>query len=360
MSIIKGKTNTVAGVGKNGTGFTLFTPIWQDHLVNNASWLRADTFSWQSGSVYVAAYNHLIADFNGTTSSEETIGSTTITYYRAADGHKIVLPDQENNVMAIYNATGISWYYILDTTNQRFKLPRNKYGFNGLRDNVGNYVAPGLPNITGSVSAASDSTAGNLYESGAFQADANTRKALWWNNNAAHGIIKADFNASRSSSIYGNSDTVQPPAVQTYLYFFVGNTVEEVTTINVGQLTESLNGKADTSLNNVPTNYDYVVESKLPTTDDPTWYRVYKSGWVEQGGAYSGSFNLSSVHSLLKPFSSTDYIIVGNSLTTSNESMAWCCVNRTISTFTGESFRGTTANGTYSKLYWEAKGQGAN
>lgn len=35
--------------------------------------------------------------------------------------------------------------------------------------------------------------------------------------------------------------------------FFVGNTVEEVTTINVGQLTESLNGKADTSLANLST-----------------------------------------------------------------------------------------------------------
>lgn len=31
--------------------------------------------------------------------------------------------------------------------------------------------------------------------------------------------------------------------------------------------------------------YDYVVESQLPTADNNyTWYRKYKSGWVEQGG----------------------------------------------------------------------------
>ena len=32
---------------------------------------------------------------------------------------------------------------------------------------------------------------------------------------------------------------------------------------------------------------DFIIESKLATTDDPTWYRVYKSGWVEQGGTTS-------------------------------------------------------------------------
>lgn len=33
---------------------------------------------------------------------------------------------------------------------------------------------------------------------------------------------------------------------------------------------------------------DYVIDWKNPTSLDPTWYRVYKSGWVEQGG-YVGS-----------------------------------------------------------------------
>ena len=43
--------------------------------------------------------------------------------------------------------------------------------------------------------------------------------------------------------------------------------------------------KADTDLGNIPTNYDYVVESQMPTSANGyTWYRKYKSGWVEQGG----------------------------------------------------------------------------
>ena len=342
MSIIKGKTNTVAGVGKNGTGFTLFTPIWQDHLVNNASWLRADTFSWQSGAVYVSAYNHLVNDFNGTTSATETIGSTTITYYRSEDGHKIVLPDQENTVMAIYNATGIAWYYILDTTNKRFKLPRNKYSFTGFRDNVGNYIAPGLPDHNHTVSGSSNW--GSLSQTG----------------NAVALVTQVTTSlASASNPIYGNSDTVQYPAVQTYLYFFVGNTVEEVTTINVGQLTESLNGKADTSLNNIPTNYDYVVESKAPTTEDPSWYRVYKSGWVEQGGRVSKTSSALQV-TMFKLFKDTSYSLqVTACYPGAGDSTVVSRINtesNTISSFTIQC-SWQSSNG---YIQWEAKGQGAS
>lgn len=43
--------------------------------------------------------------------------------------------------------------------------------------------------------------------------------------------------------------------------------------------------KANTDLGNIPTNYDYIVESQEPTAENGyTWYRKYKSGWVEQGG----------------------------------------------------------------------------
>ena len=35
---------------------------------------------------------------------------------------------------------------------------------------------------------------------------------------------------------------------------------------------------------------DYVIESQSPTADNNyTWYRKYKSGWVEQGGIWTGS-----------------------------------------------------------------------
>lgn len=349
MSIIKGKTNTVAGVGKDGTGFTLFTPIWQDHLVNNASWLRADTFSWQSGAVYVAAYNHLVNDFNGTTSAAETIGSTTITYYRAEDGHKIVLPDQENTVMAIYNATGIAWYYILDTTNQRFKLPRNKYGFRGLETTVGSYFQGSVPAHKHQlVSVNEGGTGTNGGTNGFINAASTSTERVATNTDVSYAgnIVNA--------TEYQDGAAVQSRSVETYLYFFVGNTVEEVTTINVGQLTESLNGKADTSLNNIPTNYDYVVDSKAPTAEDPSWYRVYKSGWVEQGGGGSvpsGGITLT----FTKPYQNSKYtLIISQSGETNTGIRSVAAFQKKATSFLA------IATEIGVEYYWYACGQGAN
>ena len=54
-------------------------------------------------------------------------------------------------------------------------------------------------------------------------------------------------------------------------------------------------------------NIDYVVESQV--NSDGSWYRKYKSGWLEQGGlipAVVGNITF------LKPFANTNYTVVGN------------------------------------------------
>ena len=61
-----------------------------------------------------------------------------------------------------------------------------------------------------------------------------------------------------------------------------------------------------TILGNIPTNYDYVVETYNNGTN---WYRIYKSGWVEQGGVTSVSSGDDTV-TLLKPFDSANYSIL--------------------------------------------------
>lgn len=49
---------------------------------------------------------------------------------------------------------------------------------------------------------------------------------------------------------------------------------------------------------------DYVVESY---NDGANWYRLYKSGWVEQGGSASTIANIT----LLKPMKDTNYTVIG-------------------------------------------------
>ena len=72
------------------------------------------------------------------------------------------------------------------------------------------YVAAGLPNITGHTRAANntfygDDSAGALYHGGAGYC-----------NGQDYNVGGTYFDASRSNSIYGNSSTVQPPAVKSY------------------------------------------------------------------------------------------------------------------------------------------------
>ena len=53
-----------------GGGYTpnIFDMKWSDHLQNDIRWLRGDTFSWQPGTVYEAAYNKLVQEYDDTSS----------------------------------------------------------------------------------------------------------------------------------------------------------------------------------------------------------------------------------------------------------------------------------------------------
>lgn len=54
----------------------------------------------------------------------QTIAGVTITYYLTPNKYKICLLDQADNVASLYTATGAADFYLLDTANQQFKLPR--------------------------------------------------------------------------------------------------------------------------------------------------------------------------------------------------------------------------------------------
>lgn len=273
MSIWK-NGKLVAG-GRQATPLLSF--MWADHILDDISWLRADTFSWQSGSVYQAVYQHLANDIDGKTLQSETIGSTTIQFYLADDGHKICPASEESNVVAIYNETGVAWYYIIDTVNGRFKLPRTKFGFTGLRDTVGKYVPESLPNLTGTV-AWNNGEQGHTElgtADGVFDKIANTSKTYpnkGGTTNAARGFT---FDASRSSAAYQDDAPVQQRATQMYLYFYVGQFTQTALENTAGVVTEDFN----------ELNAHKVIEFQAPTAENNyTWYRKYADGWVEQGG----------------------------------------------------------------------------
>ena len=254
MSIYQGDTK-ISGNAMM-VALPMFFATYQPRKLNNPSWLRADPYSWHSADLYVSAYAHLADNISGITAQTETIAGTTITFYRLSDEIKVVLPDQETNLDAIYNATGIGYYFVLDTTNRQFKLPRNTYGFTGYRGDAGGYVAESLPNITGSFGATQVGYATGTT-TGAFSAVTTGTQGLDGGGLGTNHRTFS-FNATSSNSAYQNNAPVQQRATQAYLYFYVGNTVQNETSVDVAEMTEAINDKVDLSGSwNAPTNqYD--------------------------------------------------------------------------------------------------------
>jgi len=105
--------------------------MWSDHEVRDMSWLKS-TDNWSLSSDYSVVYDHLASDIAGKTTNTETITSVadgtttwTVNYYLAEDGHKICPASEDTKLTQIYEANGIAWYYVIDTANNRFKLPKN-------------------------------------------------------------------------------------------------------------------------------------------------------------------------------------------------------------------------------------------
>lgn len=209
--------------------------MWSDHLINDIRWLRADTFSWQSGDVYKTVYDKLVEEYNNGTAY-----GVNIPRRKTPSDFQIAMPDQETNILNWFNTNGVCWVYILDTVNKRFKLPRTTWGFKGLRDTVGNEVAESLPNIKGTITDVR--MADSITTTGAFN---KTTGAGTNSSTASNRTYALDFDASAYSSTYKDGAPVQERGTQMYLYFYVGEYAQTAIEQTAGITSEQLNAKVD-------------------------------------------------------------------------------------------------------------------
>lgn len=96
-----------------------------------------------------------------------------------------------------------------------FKIPdlRGKF-LEGANGNLGIYIEAGLPNINGRLKYFSESTVWNREAGGAFEGYGSIdMKIPNVSKSGTNNAYYFNFNASLSNSIYGKSNTVQPPAV---------------------------------------------------------------------------------------------------------------------------------------------------
>ena len=160
-------------------------------------------------------------------------GSTIPVGFLLCDGSEV----SKTNYADLYVVIGNKFGTATDTT--KFKLPdlRDKF-IQGANGNLGASKDAGLPNVTGQVGYLKAIDDGNYNESislrdGCFKNSKNmtttppaqsVRNSTQDTTNRTGTIV---FDASKSNSIYGNSDTVQPPAVCLH-YIIKASKVSEV------------------------------------------------------------------------------------------------------------------------------------
>ena len=168
-------------------------------------------------------------------------------------------------------------------------------------------------------------------------------------------------NASASNPIYGKSSTVTPASTTLYPWVVAYTAAIPASTAQAAEFQQALSGKADTNLANIASNIDYVVDSYNDANGN--WYRVYKSGWVEQGGisaTVSATAQQRFTVTLLKPMLSNSYSVLGNYCFVSGQSSSLVTTkikNESTISFTTEQANNTGAREGF--IRWYVCGKGA-
>lgn len=276
----------------------LLSTMWSDHLLNDMSWLRADTFSWQSGTTYSLVYNELLSEYNNSASTTKTEGS--ITFKHTPKGYKIALANQESAVLNKYNSDGIAWYYILDTTNKKFKLPRAKHPSLVTLTNptpvIGNGKSLGLTNGTINVGLMGHTDSLPRQSAQLFNVNVGTAgSTITGLNNQAIGVVT---DGSTSGLVANLSNNVKE--YNMYLYFYVGTFTKSAEAQTAGLKAELLNGKADVATPSIQAPY-----IKDTYKNGTSGYNIWSNGYCEQWGVTT---QLNTTVTFLKIFADTNYI----------------------------------------------------
>ena len=171
----------------------------------------------------------------------------------------------------------------------------------------GQKVEAGVPNIEGTVT---NIMVGTTYlGTGAFTTTAEGISPTYGGTTSA--AVRFNFSADKSNSIYGASDTVQPPALTLLPCIKAFDAATHPGLIDMTGLANDVNKKLDRVIDNKPVRY--VIDA---CNDGTNWYRKWSDGWLEQGGTIESK--LSGTASLLVPFATANYIIVASQQVTQN------------------------------------------
>ena len=224
----------------NRVGLNMFDTILKDHVL---TYEESKGLALQGTYVYKEAiagsrygypdfYNKCLEEYTEATETE-TVNGVTVKVH--SNGHKFYDISDKTGIDDFFNTMGLAWFYGIDTENKRIFLPRNNWfeQATGESSEVGQSVEAGLPNIEGYFDTLGAWYSSNLATGGAFTTSGNSGTSFGLTKGNGNDARRKSFDASRSSAVYGNSNTVQPNAVKKLLYICVGNTVSDTSWVDV-------------------------------------------------------------------------------------------------------------------------------
>lgn len=234
-----------------------------------------------------------------------------------------------------------------NTTTFRVPSLNDIFVETGTAAQIGDFVPAGLPDHTHQAPYGKNDT-GNSHAVGTDSPHPATSEKY----STIQGYGLNSTLASASNSTYGNSNTVQPKSVRyramAQLATSASDEAVETCTSVMAQVAANTTAIAGA---------DYVVESQLPTANNNyTWYRKYKSGWVEQGGRQTGTSTGSATITLPTEMADTNYNIQASSSDKSLFASAWIASTTQITLET----RGHDYSQQPCRCFWQVSGMAAS
>lgn len=293
----------------------LLTHHWDYKGMGNAGWVRADGY-WLDGDLYTDAYTKLVELYEN--SPIKPTG-----YY---DGIDIL--------SAVYTATidkNNPYSFLLDKTNRKFRLPflnkseklviykESSQVMNGasISNVYTTYYSDGTVKIEGTYDSSS-STSGTInwtvplltnyraiiQDTRRTGTESDTEGWQYYAGPSAYTATSLRVSHYKASgrlldfTIEGTPETLITPSFR-FMYFKLGNTFTNEGEMNATEISDKIDRVWESWQ-----EADYVVESYSNGTE---WYRLYKSGWLEQGGEVYHNVKETHTVNLLLPYRDTYY-----------------------------------------------------
>lgn len=269
---------------ENVNGFTLLESKYSDKPLYNESWLLSNG-QWNAKAVYPTAYEGLQVEYNS-----EIEAGTTVTLPSGVSYTKRGLS------VKLSTEAYTNYDFVINTSDETFRLPLDTIDHpinsTGTLPVKGNGMTLGLTNGTSKGGLLSDVSRGGEYVSYPVPSIYGVNVSTSTTNS---GLVTGSIGVTTDSSKSGIVADLTSKKANLYLYYYVGETVQNANLIDAGRIGEQLANKQDKCI--------HIIDTYQNGTSG---YRIWSDGYCEQWGVTDN--NQKVTITFLKTFKNTNFI----------------------------------------------------